>query len=113
MAPRKILRFRKVSAGWGIVSLLILLLLSCSAYLMRPAIRARYLFGELETLQLGHSTFEDAQRLAKRIGANPYGPCDRSSCVRSGTRWSVRIGNSELPRWWRGPGEALRRVPLT
>jgi hypothetical protein len=102
VAPRKILRFRKVSAGWGLASLLTLLLLSCSAYLMRPAIRARYLFGELETLQLGYSTFEDAQRLAKRIGANPYGPCDRSSC-----EWDVRMDNSELPRWWRGLGEAF------
>jgi len=62
-------------------------------------IRARYLFGKLETLQLGHSTFEDAQRLAKEIGAKPtpFGPCDRSVC-----EWDVRMDNSELPRWWRG-----------
>jgi hypothetical protein len=92
-------RFRTAFVGGIIVSALIAL---CLSYLLHPAIRARYLFGQLETLQLGHSTFEDAQRLAREIGANPTGPCDRSNC-----EWDVRMGNSELPRWWRGSGEAF------
>ena len=102
MAHRKIFRLNNRSTGWLIVSFLALLSLVFGAYLLVPSIRARYLFHELGSLQLGHSTFEDAQRLAKRIGANPYGPCDRSSC-----EWDVRMDNSELPRWWRGLGEAF------
>lgn len=104
MAHPKIFRSRKVSIGWWIVCLLIILPLLCSAYLLRPTIRARYLLSKLETLQLGRSTFEDAQRLAKQIGAKPtrFGPCNRSEC-----EWDTRMDNSELPRWWRGSGEAF------
>lgn len=85
-----------------LISLLVLLILLCGAYLLRPSIRAHYLFNKLETLQLGHSTFEDAERLAKKIDAKPsvYGPCDRSECT-----WEKRIDNAQLPRWWRGSGE--------
>src|ERR1700730_3504850 len=99
MALLKISRFRNVSIGRLILSPLILLILLCGAYLLRPSFRARYLFNELETLQLGHSTFEDAKLLAKKIDAKPsvYGPCDRSGCT-----WEKRIDNAELPRWWRG-----------
>jgi hypothetical protein len=50
-------RFRTAFVGGITVSALIAL---CLSYLLHPAIRARYLFGQLETLQLGHSTFEDA-----------------------------------------------------
>jgi hypothetical protein len=95
-------RFHKISARWGIVFVLILLLLLCSAYFLRPSLRARYLFSQLGTLQLGHSTFEDAQRLARKIGATPTGPCNQSGC-----EWDVRMDNSELPRWWRGSGESF------
>lgn len=77
------------------------ILLSC-AYLLRPAIRARYLFNKLETLQLGHSTFEDAERLAKKIHAAPYGACDRSKC-----EWDKSIDNAWLPRLCRGSGETF------
>lgn len=69
---------------------------------MRPTIRAQYLFHKLETLQLGRSSFEDAQRLAKQIDAKPYGLCDRLAC-----EWDARMDNSELPRGWRGSGEAF------
>lgn len=105
MVPQKISQSRNVLATWWVVSTLtaLLLLLSCGAYLLRPSIRARCLFSELETLQLGHSTYEDAQRLAKKIGARPtYNPCDRSAC-----EWDVRMGNSNLPEWWRGSGETF------
>lgn len=95
-------RVRNGSLVWIATSLLGLVILLCTAYLVRPSIRAHYLFGRLEALQLGHSTFEDAQRLAKQIGAKPYGPCDRSVC-----EWDVRMDNSELPQWWRGLGESF------
>jgi len=79
------------------------LLLLCSAYLVWPSFRARYVFNQLETLQLGHSNFDDAVRLANKIDAHPvYGPCDRSAC-----EWDVRVGNSKLPEWWRGLGETF------
>jgi hypothetical protein len=80
-------------------SALTVLCISCLFY---PAIRAHYLFNQMETLQLGRSTFDDAQRLARRIGATPYNPCDRSFC-----EWDVRMDNAELPRWWRGSGAAF------
>ena len=82
-----------------LMSLVALLVLLCGAFLLRPAIRSRYLFQKLEPLQVGHSTFEDAQRLAAKMGAKPYIPCDRSYCF-----WSVVINNAQLPQWWRGSG---------
>jgi hypothetical protein len=94
-------RFGSVSRGW-LVFFFGLLILLCSAYLFFPSIHARYLFSELKTLQLGHSTFEDAQRLAGKINAEPYGPCDPSKC-----EWHKRIDNARLPRWWRGSGETF------
>jgi hypothetical protein len=82
-----------------IVCLFTLLILLCGAYLLRPSIRARYLFHQLEPLQVGHSTFEDAQRLAEKLGAKPDGSCDRSYCF-----WDVVVNNARLPQWWRGSG---------
>jgi hypothetical protein len=77
MGTKQAVRFRIVMIS-GLIALLLILL--SGACLLRPSIRARYLFNELETLQLGHSTFEDAQELAKKIDAKPsvYGPCNRS-----------------------------------
>jgi hypothetical protein len=105
MAQRKTSRFRSTSVIRLLVAALCLLLLLCCAYLLAPTIHARYLFHKLETLKLGHSTFEDAQRLATQIGAkrSTFGPCDRSWC-----EWDARMDNSGLPRWWRGSGEAFR-----
>ena len=99
MGRQHISRFRTAIVGLVIASALIML---CLAYLFYPAARARYLFTQLETLQLGSSTFEDAEALAKKIGATSYGPCSRSSC-----EWVVRMGNSTLPHWWRGAGETF------
>ncbi len=84
------------------VSLPALLILLCGASLLRPSIRARYLFSELETLQLGQSTFEDAQQLAKKIGAEPHGTCDRSYC-----ELDASVDNARIPQWWRGSGAAF------
>jgi hypothetical protein len=104
MAHQKALSYRNVSTSWWMVSVLALLILLCGAYLLRPSIRARYLFNELETLQLGHSTFDDAQRLATKIHAKPdtYRACDRSECM-----WVAVIDNARIPRWWRGSGEVF------
>jgi hypothetical protein len=47
-------------------------------------------------------TFEDAQRLAKRLGATPItlNPCSQSDCY-----WSSEyVSNARLPKWWRGSG---------
>ncbi len=84
------------------VSLLALLILLCGAYLLRPSIGAHYLFSNLETLQLGDSSFEDAQRLARKIGAKQFDPCDPSACT-----WNAKVDNARLPQWWRGSGEVF------
>lgn len=93
------IRFRNVPVGWLIAIVVVLTILLCSAYLLYPSLHARYLFHELETLQLGHSTFEDAERLARKIHAESYGACDHSYC-----EWDKQIDNASLPRWWRGSG---------
>src|SRR5215472_70688 len=95
-------RFRIAITALVIASALFALCLACLFY---PAARARYLFNQVESLQLGRSTYEDAEALAQKIGATPYppyGPCSRSDC-----EWSLRIDNAELPRWWRGAGESF------
>jgi hypothetical protein len=105
MAHPKTSRFRSVPIGWLIASLVGLAMLFCGACLLYPSLHARYLFSELETLQLGRSTFEDAERLARKINAKPYPPnepCNRSKC-----EWDKRIDNAYLPRWWRGAGESF------
>jgi uncharacterized protein (UPF0548 family) len=92
----KIWRYR-LGAG-----LLALALLSGYGYLVYPSLRARYLFHELGALQIGHSSFEDAQRLAKRLGAIPITPtpCNQTYCY-----WSSEyVSNARLPKWWRGNG---------
>jgi len=84
------------------ISLLTLALLLGGVYLVYPALRARYLFHELGALQVGHSNFEDAQRLAKKLGAIPITPtpCNPSYCF-----WtSEYVNNARLPQRWRGSG---------
>jgi hypothetical protein len=94
-------RIYTISIGWLIASLLALSILLCGAYLMYLPLRARYLFNGLETVQLSNSSFEDAQRLAQKIGAKPSDlrPCDQSYCL-----WSAKVDNARLPQWWRGSG---------
>jgi hypothetical protein len=99
MGTKQTSRLRITSIGGLIVSALMVF---CVFSLLHPAIRARYLFSQLESLQLRHSTFEDAQRLASKIGAKPTGSCDQSAC-----EWEARADNSKLPRWWRGSGLAF------
>ncbi len=95
-------RLINTATRWLAVCLPALVLLLCgAAYLLYLPLRARYLFNSLETLQLSKSSFEDAQRLAQKIGAKPsdLGPCDRSYCY-----WSATVDNARLPQWWRGSG---------
>ena len=51
MGTKQISRFRIALIGGLIVFVLAVL---CGAYLLRPSLRARYLFHELEPLQVGH-----------------------------------------------------------
>jgi hypothetical protein len=102
MPHPKTSRFRNVPIGWLIASLVGLAILVGSGYLFYSALHARYLFNQLETLQLGHSTFEDAERLAEKIRAKPSDTCDHSKC-----EWETRIDNAYLPQWWRGDGESF------
>ena len=101
MAHLKISRFHNVSTVWLIVSPPALLIFLCGVCSLYPSLHARYLFHELEPLQVGHSTFADAQRLAKKLGAKPdnHSPCDQSYCY-----WTAVVNNAQLPQWWRGSG---------
>ena len=85
--------------------LIVLLILSGGTYLFGPSIRARYLFYELGALQIGHSSFEDAQRLAMKLSAKQgdAGVCERAHCS-----WMADVSNARLPEWWRGPGSFFR-----
>ena len=96
-----------ITSGRSIIRLIVagmlgLTICLCCVYLLYPSLRAHYLLNELEALQLGHSTFEDAERLARKIHANPSDACDRSKC-----EWNKRIDNAYLPLWWRGAGESF------
>jgi hypothetical protein len=66
-----------------------------------PSLHARYLLYELQGLQLNHSTFEDAQRFAKKIGAQeaPFPKCTHEEC-----RWYKLTDNALIPQWYRGKG---------
>jgi hypothetical protein len=95
-------RFRSVKTARLMLSLLVMLILLCGVYLLYPSLRARYLFHELGALQVGHSSFGDAQRIAERLGAVPLTPtpCNRTYCY-----WSSEyVSNARLPHWWRGSG---------
>src|SRR5882672_1612284 len=70
-----------------------------SARLFRPSVRAHNLLAQVGTLEVGKSTFGEAQTIAIRIGAIPSDPCTSVDC-----RWYVRIDNSGLPERWRGAG---------
>jgi len=101
MVHLRMFRLINISTKWSAACLPALVLLLCCAYLLYLPLRARYLLNRLEAVQVSHSSFEDAQRLAQEIGAKPsdLGPCDRSYCY-----WSAEVNNARLPQWWRGLG---------
>ena len=84
-----------------LVPLPIIGFLVCGATLLYPSLHARYLLYELKDLQLNQSTFEDAQRFAKRIGAQeaPFPKCTHVEC-----QWYKLTDNALLPQWYRGKG---------
>lgn len=84
-----------------LVPLLTIGFLVCWAALLYPSLHARYLLYELKDLQINHSTFEDAQKFAKKIGAEeaPSVKCTHVEC-----RWYKFIDNARLPQWYRGKG---------
>jgi hypothetical protein len=71
----------------------------CCGPLLYPSVHARYLLHKLQSIQINHSTFEDAQRFAKEVGATPLGECTHIEC-----RWYRFTDNALLPRWYRGRG---------
>ena len=83
-----------------LVPLLTIGFLVCWATLLYPSLHARYLLYELKDIQL-NSTFEDAQRFAKKIGAQeaPSVKCTHAEC-----RWYKLTDNALLPQWYRGKG---------
>jgi hypothetical protein len=75
--------------------------LACWAALLYPSLRARYLLYELNDIQLNHSTFEDARKFAKKVGAQEgtFVKCSHAEC-----QWYKLTDNALLPRWYRGKG---------
>jgi hypothetical protein len=73
----------------------------CLATLLYPLLHARYLLYELKHIQPNHSTFEDAQRFARKTGAleAPFPKCTHEEC-----RWYKFTDNALLPQWYRGKG---------
>ena len=73
--------------SFGIIAISVLLL---------PEIEARYLLWQVESLEVGKSTFQDAQGVASRIRAVESTPCDSNECS-----WAAHVSNSYLPQSWR------------
>jgi hypothetical protein len=94
-------KFNKFSPAGG-TSFLILGLLLVMGFELAPMIRTRRLLVEFSKLELERASFEEAQNVAKRSHAIPYGPCDPFAC-----EWDIKVDNSVLPRWWRGSGETF------
>jgi hypothetical protein len=81
-----------------VVSGALLLGVVASAFLFLPSVRAHKVLADVRTLEVGKTTFDDANRVAIRIKAIPSTPCSPADCL-----WYVRIDNSTLPKQWRGP----------
>lgn len=87
--------------SFWLVPTLIIGLLLCSVTLLYPLLYARYLLHELNDLQLNRSTFEDAQKFAKKMGAPE---ADWAKCTPAECRWYKSTDNALLPKWYRGKG---------
>jgi len=65
-------------------------------FLHFPELKAKYFLSELNSLQVGKSTFQDAQGVALRIHATQGIACGPNACT-----WVARISNLNLPERWR------------
>lgn len=102
MVHQKTLRFRKRSVGSVGLGLVVVLLSLYAVLCLGPFFCARSMLGRFEELRVGRATFENAETIARRLGAEAERPCDRTSC-----NWALRIDNARLPAWWRGKGETV------
>jgi hypothetical protein len=68
-------------------------------HLFQPYMRARNLLSQVSTLQVGSSSFEDAERVGKRLGSPGNDPCLPVDCY-----WTFSIDNFKVPTAWRGEG---------
>ena len=65
-------------------------------YFFRPFLRARAALRDVSALQVGKSTYGDARRILEKWESVPP-DCSAAECS-----WFLWIGNSRLPKWWRG-----------
>jgi hypothetical protein len=82
-----------------IAAAIVLPLLAAALYLFLPTWRAHRMLSQLTDLQVGKSTFADAQKLAASMDAAPSPGCNQTDC-----NWYRRIDNLSLPQFWIGEG---------
>jgi hypothetical protein len=95
---------RKVRKIWLIVvaSTGFALALAAAIYLALPVIRARRILAKAESLQIGKSTFSEAQQIPDQIETTPVGACSAAEC-----EWLSGTSNFGVPDWWRGKGQGF------
>jgi len=79
------------------------LALTATVFLVKLSISARGALGKAERIQIGRSTFSEAQQIAEQIEAKPRGACSPAEC-----EWVLWIGNISVPELWRGQGEVFK-----
>jgi hypothetical protein len=89
--------FRKV-----VLASVLLPLVALAVYLFLPTWRAHRLLSQVSSLEVGKSTFADAEKLAGSLHAQATAYCTATEC-----NWYSRTDNSSLPRFWRGEGAAF------
>jgi hypothetical protein len=78
------------------------LILAAVIFLAIAPIRARRIFAKAESLQIGKSTFPQAEKVATQFDGGSVGPCSPAEC-----EWYFGTSNFALPGWWSGEGEAF------
>lgn len=56
-------------------------------------------FHKSQHYQVGHSNFEEAKQLGKRLGSEGNDPCSPVDCY-----WTFEVDNFKFPSIWRGQG---------
>jgi hypothetical protein len=69
-------------------------------FLAKAPLLARRIFTKSEAIQVGKSTFTQAQQVAEQFENTTHGGCTPSEC-----EWMFGTSNSDLPHWWRDQGE--------